>query len=79
MSAHLLSSGEVEQLTGAKRPAIQRRVLDKAGIRYVKRLDGAPALTWDSVNNALAMTRPNPEGDQEPRLESFHGPKTQRR
>jgi hypothetical protein len=78
MSAFLTVT-DVEHLTGAKRAAFQRRVLDKAGIRYVKRLDGSPALTWEAVNAVLAGNQPVTGDDEQPNLDFLNGPKAQRR
>ena len=39
-----LTPAELEQLTGKKQPAAQRRVLDKHGVRYFVRGDGRNVL-----------------------------------
>lgn len=62
----LLTGAEISELTGAKIGTKQRVILDKAGIRYVERADGRPALTMSAVNAVLttdkelaASTQPN--------------------
>ena len=78
-SVSILTPADLEHLTGAKRAATQRRVLDNAGIRYVRRLDGSPALTWEAVNAVLAANPSKAENYEEPKLDFLHGPKAQRR
>ena len=76
--SNLLSPEELTQLTGAKRATYQRRALDRAGVRYVLRIDGTLATTWDAVNSALAGPSSPPQNEEEPHLDFLRGPKAQR-
>ncbi|MGE5319655.1 MAG: DUF4224 domain-containing protein [Hyphomicrobiaceae bacterium] len=49
----LLTETELQELTGAKIKSRQKLALRRAGIRYVERLDGRPAVTWEAVNAVL--------------------------
>jgi len=49
----ILSSTELRELTGASIRRLQRRVLDKSGIRYIERADGSLVTTWEAVNSVL--------------------------
>lgn len=65
MDSRMLTPNELVELTGAKRPARQIAVLSASGIRFVRRIDGRPAVTWAAVEAALA---PAPTVADEPRL-----------
>lgn len=56
----LLSPEDLRQLTGAVRHRRQKDVLARSGIRYVERIDGSPAVTWEAVNAALASKPAKP-------------------
>jgi hypothetical protein len=58
----ILSEKELIDLTGARRPAEQRRRLDQAGIRYVTRIDGRPSTTWEAVNAVLCREQQKSSG-----------------
>ena len=44
-----LTPSELEQLTGKKQPAAQRRVLDRNGIRYFVRGDGHNSVPREQI------------------------------
>lgn len=50
MTDKLLSYSELCDVTGAKRHSKQRQVLERSGIRFITRLDGSLAVTWDALN-----------------------------
>lgn len=56
MKTGQLTHKELVELTGAEKPSKQIEVLEANRIRYVKRLNGAPATTWEAVNSVLAPT-----------------------
>lgn len=62
----LLSPADLAELTGLTQPAAQRRWLDRHGIAYTLRADGAPRTTWGAVEAALgvreALAEPNLAG-----------------
>lgn len=49
----LITENELQDITGAKMAYKQREVLEKYGIFYIERLDGAIRTTWHHVNNPL--------------------------
>jgi hypothetical protein len=59
--AQLLTQSELTELTGSPLPRRQKLALRRAGIRFVERLDGRPAVTWDAVNAVLCGRPDAPE------------------
>lgn len=47
----LLSSQDIEELTGAKHVKGQREFLEKHHITYFQRKDGKLSVTWHAVHN----------------------------
>jgi len=52
----MLTQDDIFELTGAKRPAEQKRVLSNARIYFIERLNGTLAVTWHHVNNPMVAT-----------------------
>lgn len=44
-----LTDLELEQLTGKKQPAAQRRALERVGIHYIPRADGRPVVQREDI------------------------------
>lgn len=61
----LLTPDEVQQVTGCTQAAKQCEVLRNSGVRYIRRADGRPVLTWTAINNTLSpqASLQSPEGD----------------
>lgn len=62
----LLSQEDLEDVTGCKMPKKQCEVLAQNGIKYIKRIDGKPVVTWTAINNNLSSmlaANQTPEGD----------------
>lgn len=51
--SNLISRPEMEELTGAKRAEEQCRVLIQNGIRFTKRADGRPSLSWEAYHRQI--------------------------
>lgn len=60
----LLDEDDIEALTGLCQPAAQKRWMDRHGIAYTTRADGAPRTTWGAVEAALGVR----EAPAEPNL-----------
>lgn len=60
---NLLSSEDLESLTGAKQSSKQEYVLNQNGIYFIKRMDGSIVTTWHHVNHPAARIAKN---DSEP-------------
>ena len=58
---NILTGDEVRQLTGAANRAKQKEILKGAGIAFIVRADGWPALTWSAVDSVLAKPRTEEE------------------
>ena len=52
----ILTKKDVIELTGYQRYQCQCRALDHMGIRYRKRLNGSPVVTWDAVNGGRSTS-----------------------
>jgi hypothetical protein len=59
--SEILTESELEEWTGAKQTAAQRRVLDEAGIFYIVRLDKSIRTTWYHVNHPRAYRQSGDE------------------
>lgn len=53
----IITTAQLEELTGYKRHGDQRRWLDRNGIPYRVRPDGMPVLTWNVFDQALLTRR----------------------
>jgi hypothetical protein len=75
-----LTSDELRELTGYRQPSRQCRALAESGLRYIKRRDGSPAVTWDAVTSHQLGSKPKPAQDTDgPNLNFLrrHGQKAQ--
>ena len=64
----VLTSSELEALTGYRRPAYQARWLAENGIRHWRRKDGLPVVPRSTINEVESQTAPIRQG---PRLEGL--------
>ncbi len=63
----LISKEEFQEITGAKMPSKICEKLREEGIRFIRRYDGWPSLTWTAYNrqlcNANIPNTNNPSND----------------
>ncbi len=52
----VLNAEDLVDITGAKNPKLQCEVLRDNGIRFIRRHDGRPVVTWTSLNNMLSAS-----------------------
>lgn len=57
--SNLITAQEMEEITGAKVGAKQCDVLRQNGIRFTKRADGRPSLSWEAYNRQLSAQASN--------------------
>lgn len=69
--SELLTTEELEKVTGAKQPAKQVLILRRHGIFFIERLDGTITATWYHVNHPFS--RANSVFDESPNFEALHG------
>jgi len=50
----LVTPDEMIQITGCKLAVKQCDILRDSGVRYIKRHDGRPMVTWTAINNTLS-------------------------
>ncbi len=50
----LMTPEDVKDVTGYAQAAQQCQALRDSGVRYVRRQDGRPSLTWTVFNNSLS-------------------------
>lgn len=55
-----LTADEIYNLTKRRRYSAQCKALERSGIRFVRRIDGFPLTTWESVNAAILGERAAP-------------------
>ena len=67
--SHLISEPEMIELTGAKTPTKQCEVLRHNGLRFTRRADGRPSLSWEAYNRQMASEQPQQHAG--PRLEAI--------
>ncbi|WGL96693.1 DUF4224 domain-containing protein [Arsenophonus nasoniae] len=53
-SCMVITDEEMKELTGYQKPSKQCKVLEEAGIFFIKRPDGRPKTTWNHFNNPLS-------------------------
>ncbi|HGJ5883884.1 DUF4224 domain-containing protein [Arsenophonus sp.] len=46
-----ITDEQMKELTGYQKPSKQCKVLEEAGIFFIKRPDGRPKTTWEHFNN----------------------------
>lgn len=79
-SSEFLTADDLYQLTGYRNPSRQCRVLAESGLRYIKRKDGRPGITWAALHDHQLGIRPRPLPHETPNLEALaRGKKTQTR
>lgn len=60
----LLTPSDIAELTGCIKPQKQCAILRDAGVRFIRRNDGRPSVTWTSINNTLSpFVAANDAGD----------------
>lgn len=59
----ILSDDDLFRLTLVEQPAAQRKALDRAGIKYIKRKDGRPITTWGLVEAAVGQATQSNDPD----------------
>jgi len=59
----ILSSKELEYLTGKKRRSAQRRALQKMKIEHFVRPDGVPVVSEAALRHKSMLTKPTPNWD----------------
>jgi|GEM_PF-3022097 len=67
--SNLISGPDMAELTGAKTPAKQCEVLRHNGLRFTRRADGRPSLSWEAYNRQIAAEQ-KPQAHSGPRLEA---------
>jgi Domain of unknown function (DUF4224) len=78
----ILTADELFQLTGYRIPSRQCRAIAEAGLRYIKRRDGRPAVTWEAIHQHQLGMKAKKEQDQSPNLDFLkhrHGSQTKAR
>ena len=69
--SELLTTEELEKLTGAKQSVKQAFILRSHGIFFIERLDGTITTTWYHVNHPVSRT--NSVFDESPNFEAIRG------
>ncbi|HGJ5884477.1 DUF4224 domain-containing protein [Arsenophonus sp.] len=49
-----ITDEQMKELTGYQKPSKQCKVLEEAGIFFIKRPDGRPKTTWEHFNKRLS-------------------------
>ena len=56
------------EITGEKMPEKQCEILRQSGVRFVKRSDGRPSLSWEAYNRQMASGISETPARSEPNL-----------
>lgn len=68
MDSRILTADELYELTGYRLPSRQCRALAESGLRYIKRRDGRPAVTWDAIHAHQLGIRVEKDEGESPNL-----------
>lgn len=68
--SNLISKEEMVDLTGAVQGAKQCEVLRENGLRFTRRADGSPSLSWEAYNRQIASAEPQRNHFSEPNLKA---------